>query len=87
MPSSGMWRRVAMWTYRLHNLGEETQRARNNISSNYYQKHTIKKFLSSLSVLPGFYIQKDNILHSHSRENWKPQILHSINRLDSVAKT
>jgi hypothetical protein len=28
---------------------------------------------------------KDRILHSHHRE--KPQILHSINRLDSVAET
>jgi hypothetical protein len=33
----------------------------------------------------GFYIPEDGIAHSHRRE--KPQILHSINRLSSVAET
>jgi hypothetical protein len=32
-----------------------------------------------------FYIREDDILHSHRRE--KPQILHSINWLGSVAET
>jgi hypothetical protein len=33
----------------------------------------------------GFYIPEDDILHSHRRED--PQMLHSINRLGSVAET
>jgi hypothetical protein len=33
----------------------------------------------------GSYIPEDDILHSHCRE--KPEILHSINWLDSVVET
>jgi hypothetical protein len=33
----------------------------------------------------GFHISEDDILHSHRRK--KPEILHSINRLDCVAET
>jgi hypothetical protein len=32
----------------------------------------------------GFYVPEDGVLHSHSRET--PQVLHSINWLDSVAE-
>jgi hypothetical protein len=41
--------------------------------------------VSSVRYELGFYIPEDGILHSHSRENLK--ILHSINRLGSIAET
>jgi hypothetical protein len=41
--------------------------------------------VSSVGYELGFYIPEDDILHSDRRE--KPQILHIINWLDSVAET
>jgi hypothetical protein len=52
--------RCFVGTFRLHHQGHKIRRARNNVSSNYQQKHAAKK-----------YCLEDGILHSHHRENLK----------------